>query len=164
MRLAWPGPAGDGRGEGWPSGGITRLLRSADSPEEIIVATHETGHVRLCPFDGRSPFLRAANERWDKRHPDQRRYLWGTPCDFSFHPDMSNFEASRGYARRVCIYNCFPSIGKYVEIRSIRWSKLLLTYYTFNVFLFFIRKKKFSYSVKQLFSLDWKILEKQEFE
>lgn len=63
MRLAWPGPAGDGRGEGWPSGGITRLLRSADSPEEIIVATHETGHVRLCPFDGRSPFLRAANER-----------------------------------------------------------------------------------------------------
>lgn len=162
MRLAWPGPAGDGRGEGWPSGGITRLLRSADSPEEIIVATHETGHVRLCPFDGRSPFLRAAKEM--RQAPSRSTSLpLGDPLRFFF---SSRYVEFRGFSRIwVCIYNCFPSIGKYVKIRSIRWSKLLLTYYyTFDVFLFFIRKKKFSYSVKQLFSLDWKILEKQEFE
>ena len=53
MRLARPGPVvAAPRGEGRPRAGITRLLRSADSPEEIIVATHERPACSdRCPFE-----------------------------------------------------------------------------------------------------------------
>lgn len=154
MRLAWPGPAGDGWGEGWPSGGITRLLRSADSPEEIIVATHETGHVRLCPFDGRSPFLRAVNERWDKRHPDQRRYLWGIPSDFSFHPDTSNFERSIRVPVEFVfiIVSCSINTLKYVRFDEAN---------CYCLFLLTFKEKHFSLGLfERLFPLDWEIWKK----